>query len=71
MFDSGTPTPAKRKTRAVSKKSATRLSPVSIAVLEDKIRERAHQIYEDRGREPGRELQDWVQAEDEILNPQL
>lgn len=30
------------------------------------IRSRAYQIYECRGREPGHELDDWVQAEREI-----
>ena len=30
------------------------------------IRGRAYQIYECRGREPGHDLDDWVQAEGEI-----
>jgi len=30
------------------------------------IRGRAYQIYECRGREPGHDLDDWVQAEREI-----
>ena len=30
------------------------------------IRDRAYQIYECRGREPGHDLDDWVQAEGEI-----
>ena len=28
----------------------------------------AYQLYEARGREEGRELDDWLQAEDEIVN---
>lgn len=31
------------------------------------IRERAHELYERRGGEPGRDQQDWLQAEQEIL----
>ena len=39
------------------------------AVLsQDKIRERAYELYESRGREPGRDEQDWLRAEQEILN---
>ena len=34
--------------------------------LEDRIRERAHELYEARGREDGRELEDWLHAEEEI-----
>ena len=30
------------------------------------IRARAYQIYESRGREPGHEVADWVQAEHEV-----
>jgi hypothetical protein len=31
--------------------------------LEIQIRSRAYQLFEDRGRQPGRELDDWLQAE--------
>ena len=34
--------------------------------LEDHIRERAHELYEARGREDGHELEDWLRAEEEI-----
>jgi Protein of unknown function (DUF2934) len=67
MSDSHESTPAKRK--IVTKNTLTRVAPVSEAPgLENKIRERAHQLYESRGREPGKEQQDWIQAEHEILN---
>ena len=33
----------------------------------DEIRLRAYQIYEARGRQPGRDLDDWFQAERELL----
>ena len=69
MSDSHASTPAKPKILTVPKKPMTRVAPISHASgLENKIRERAHQLYESRGREPGKEQQDWIQAEREILN---
>ncbi len=35
----------------------------SAANLEDQIRRRAYEIYEARGGEHGRDVQDWLQAE--------
>jgi len=35
--------------------------------LDDKIRQRAYEIYQQRGRRYGSELEDWVQAEIEVL----
>lgn len=35
--------------------------------LEARIRIRAHEIYLERGGEDGNELDDWLQAEEEIL----
>jgi hypothetical protein len=34
--------------------------------LQDQIRRRAYELYEERGREDGRELEDWLRAEEEI-----
>ena len=42
-------------------KARTNLVP-----LEDRIRMRAHQLYVERGNESGSELDDWLQAEEEI-----
>jgi hypothetical protein len=36
--------------------------------VEKKIRDRAYEIYLQRGAQPGHELEDWLQAEHE-LNP--
>jgi len=36
-------------------------------MLEEQIRRRVHALYEARGRENGHELDDWLQAEAEIL----
>jgi hypothetical protein len=34
--------------------------------LEEKIRQRAYELYEERGREDGRDFEDWLRAEEEI-----
>ena len=39
-----------------------------IVPSQDRIRERAYELYEGRGREPGQDEQDWLRAEREILN---
>ena len=36
------------------------------STLGDKIRSRAYEIYLERGGEPGRDLEDWLQAEREL-----
>lgn len=38
-----------------------------IRMVERKVRERAQQLYEERGQAEGKALSDWVQAESEIL----
>jgi hypothetical protein len=38
--------------------------------LHDRIRERAYELYESRGREHGNEQQDWLKAEQEIRTHQ-
>lgn len=35
--------------------------------LEDEIRRRAYEIFEERGRTPGDEHEDWLRAEREVL----
>jgi hypothetical protein len=39
------------------------------APSQDHIRERAYQLYESRGGEPGQDEQDWLRAEQQILKP--
>jgi len=39
---------------------------LSASTREDKIRRRAFEIYLERGSEPGRDLEDWLQAEREL-----
>jgi len=33
---------------------------------DDEVARRAYELYEARGREPGRELEDWLHAEQEV-----
>ena len=35
--------------------------------LEERIRQRAHEIYLERGGQDGSDMEDWLQAEQEIL----
>ena len=40
-------------------------------MLERKIRLRARQLYDERGQIEGRELEDWVRAESEVLQSSI
>jgi hypothetical protein len=42
-----------------------------VEMLERKIRLRARQLYDERGRVDGQELEDWVRAESEILQSSI
>ena len=35
--------------------------------LQEQIRRRAYEIYEQRGRENGQDVEDWLQSESEIM----
>lgn len=39
-----------------------------VQLVERKVRSRAKQLYETRGQTDGQELQDWFQAESEVLD---
>ena len=41
--------------------------PKSVSSAEEKIRLRAYELYEQRGRIDGHALDDWLQAETEVL----
>jgi len=41
-------------------------SPIETLPLEDRIRRRAYELYLQRGSEPGSELNDWLQAEEDM-----
>ena len=38
---------------------------------EEEIKRRAYEIYLERGEEPGRDLEDWLQAEREIASDEI
>jgi hypothetical protein len=42
-----------------------------VDLLERKIRLRARQLYDERGQVEGRDLEDWVRAEKEILKSSI
>lgn len=41
-------------------------SPTKMPSPDERIRRRAYEIYERRGKQPGSELDDWLQAEKEF-----
>ena len=56
-----------RETRASSTQAADPgAAPVGHAARDVEIRRRAYEIYLERGEQPGRELDDWLQAEREL-----
>jgi len=46
-----------------------RLTMQSPVPSQDKVRARAYELFESRGRKPAQDKQDWFRAEQEILNP--
>jgi hypothetical protein len=61
--------------QATSTQAETGDVSVGNSARDDVIRRRAHEIYRERGEQPGRELDDWLQAERELkrgifLNPE-
>ena len=54
------------ETQATSTQAETGDVSVGNSARDDVIRRRAHEIYRERGEQPGRELDDWLQAEREL-----
>ena len=50
----------------VQKKPPANLKTDSKSVLEAEVRRLAYQLYEERGRENGHDLDDWLRAETEL-----
>jgi hypothetical protein len=48
------------------KADVTTSDDLSLEQLEE-IRQRAYELYEARGREEGHDIDDWLQAEDEVV----
>jgi DUF2934 family protein len=69
MFDPKANKRPKAPVVVPSKSSPRKLAMTPDTVPSDsKIRERAYELYEHRGCEPGQDEQDWFRAEREILN---
>ncbi|PYT22772.1 MAG: hypothetical protein DMG57_34135 [Acidobacteria bacterium] len=45
-------------------------SPIESLTIEERIRRRAYELYVRRGNQSGSELDDWLQAEEEVLQAQ-
>ncbi len=68
MFDPKTSTQSKPKAAVTPQSSPANLAMMPNTVSpQDRIRERAYELYESRGRESGQEEQDWFRAEKELL----
>jgi hypothetical protein len=60
--------PMKPKTSTLAPKSD---GPTILIPIEQQIQQRAYELYEQRGRTHGHELDDWLQAECEIKGTQV
>jgi hypothetical protein len=61
--------PSQPTTVAGPKSSANNVvTMLNTAPSQDRIRDRAYQLYQSRGCEAGQEQQDWLRAEKEILS---
>jgi hypothetical protein len=69
MINSSAGKQPKPTTVVEPKKFPERMTALPNAVpSEEMIRARAYELYESRGREPGQDEQDWLRAEQEIIN---
>jgi hypothetical protein len=65
---------SKSKSNEIKEPQATSIQPETRAVsvgnsaIKEEIRRRAYRIYLERGGQPGRELDDWLQAERELTD---
>jgi hypothetical protein len=67
--------PSKPRTSRESKQPSTESGKEERSVVnparEEKIKRRAYEIYLERGEEPGRDLEDWLQAERELASYEI
>ena len=54
------------KSQATSTKAETEKVSAGNSARDEEIRRRAYEIYLERGEQPGRDLDDWLQAEREL-----
>ncbi len=68
MYDPKAPKQQKPKTIGPPKSSPGKVTMMLDTIpSRDRIRERAYELYECRGCQPGQDQQDWLRAEQEIL----
>jgi len=60
-----------KKETASSPETPKKETPGSLEMTEDIIRYRAYQLFEQRGCEPGHDLEDWLQAEAEVMGKKI
>ena len=60
-----------RQSTQPSTESGNEERPVVNPAREDEIKRRAYEIYLERGEEPGRDLEDWLQAERELASYEI
>ena len=56
------------------KTNPTKKTPTAVnesQELKEKIRQRAYELYEARGRGDGHDLEDWLRAEEEIMEQEV
>ncbi len=58
---------AAKNVTPINKRVAKQAKSESVANLDEEIRRRAYEIYEQRGNKPGSEHDDWLLAEREVL----
>ncbi|MGA3090020.1 MAG: DUF2934 domain-containing protein [Terriglobales bacterium] len=63
------PKPAKQAQLTITKSSPDKAVMMTVSAPQDRIRERAYELYESRGCEPGQDKEDWLRAEQQILKP--
>lgn len=64
-FSAGTkkPVQAAVEERIQSKEQVASASPRASSVGDEQVRQLAYQLYEERGREDGHAMEDWIEAE--------
>ncbi|MFZ0288078.1 MAG: DUF2934 domain-containing protein [Candidatus Sulfotelmatobacter sp.] len=70
MIDSNSQKQPKANIVVAPKSSPAKAMMLNTVPSQDRIRERAYELYESRGRESGHDERDWLCAEQEILKRQ-
>jgi hypothetical protein len=61
------PMKAIRSDRSKSFPEVIYIAPGEKTCVSDLIRRRAYELFEQRGRQPGHDVEDWLQAEQELI----